>query len=109
MIGKTLNHFKVLDRLGKGGMGEVYVAEDGKLKRRVALKVLPEEVARDAARLDRFQREAESIAALNHPNIVTIYSIEEADGIRFLTMELVEGMPLCIDALTSCLYSSIYI
>ena len=94
MIGKTLNHFKVLDRLGKGGMGEVYVAEDGKLKRRVALKVLPEEVARDPARLDRFQREAESIAALNHPNIVTIYSIEEADGIRFLTMELVVGETL---------------
>ncbi len=94
MIGKILNHFKVLDRLGKGGMGEVYVAEDGKLKRRVALKVLPEEVARDPARLDRFQREAESIAALNHPNIVTIYSIEEADGIRFLTMELVEGETL---------------
>ena len=94
MIGKTLNHFKILDRLGKGGMGEVYVAEDSKLKRRVALKVLPEEVARDPARLDRFQREAESIAALNHPNIVTIYSIEEADGIRFLTMELVEGETL---------------
>ncbi|MCI0416568.1 protein kinase [bacterium] len=94
MIGKTLNHFKVLDRLGKGGMGEVYVAEDSKLKRKVALKVLPEEVARDPARLDRFQREAESIAALNHPNIVTIYSIEEADGIRFLTMELVQGETL---------------
>ena len=94
MIGKTLSHFKVLDRLGKGGMGEVYIAEDTKLKRKVALKVLPQEVAQDPARLDRFQREAESIAALNHPNIVTIYSIEEADGIRFLTMELVEGETL---------------
>jgi eukaryotic-like serine/threonine-protein kinase len=94
MIGKTLNHFKFLDHLGKGGMGEVYVAEDCKLKRKVALKVLPEEVARDPARLERFQREAETIAALNHPNIVTIYSIEEADGIRFLTMELVEGETL---------------
>ncbi|MCI0603137.1 protein kinase [bacterium] len=94
MIGKTLNHFKILDRLGKGGMGEVYVAEDVKLKRRVALKVLPEEVAQDPVRLERFQREAETIAALNHPNIVTIYSIEEADGIRFLTMELVEGETL---------------
>lgn len=94
MLGKTLNHFKVLDRLGKGGMGEVYLAEDTRLKRKVALKVLPEEVARDAVRLSRFQREAESIAALNHPNIVTIYSIEEADGIRFLTMELVEGETL---------------
>ena len=72
-------------------MGEVYVAEDSRLKRRVALKVLPEEMAQDPARLERFQREAETIAALNHPNIVTIYSVEEAEGVRFLTMELVEG------------------
>ena len=75
-------------------MAEVYVAEDNKLKRRVALKVLPEEMARDPVRLERFQREAETIAALNHPNIVTIYSVEEADGIHFLTMELVEGETL---------------
>lgn len=65
MIGKTLNQFTVLDRLGKGGMAEVYVAEDLKLKRKVALKVLPEEMARDEIRLERFQREAETIAALN--------------------------------------------
>jgi len=91
MIGKTLNHFKVLNRIGKGGMGEVYVAEDSRLKRRVALKVLPEEMAQDPVRLERFQREAETIAALNHPNIVTIYSVEEAEGVPFLTMELVEG------------------
>ena len=94
MIGKKLNHFKVLDDLGQGGMGDVYVAEDSKLKRRVALKVLPKEVEQDPARLSRFQREAEAIAALNHPNIVTIYSIEEADGIRFIAMELVEGVTL---------------
>src|SRR5262245_38386591 len=94
MIGRTLNHFKILDRLGKGGMAEVYVAEDLKLKRKVALKVLPEEMARDSARLERFQREAETIAALNHPNIVTIFSVEESDGIHFLTMELVEGETL---------------
>src|SRR5262249_53097115 len=94
MIGSTLNHFKVPDRLGKGGMGEVYVAEDTKLKRKVALKVLPQEVASDPVRLDRFHREAESIAALNHPNIVTIYSIEEAEGEHYLTMELVEGETL---------------
>ncbi len=75
-------------------MAEVYVAEDNKLKRRVALKVLPEEMAHDPVRLERFQREAETIAALNHPNIVTIYSVEEADGIHFLTMELVEGETL---------------
>ena len=72
-------------------MGEVYVAEDSRLKRKVALKVLPEEMARDPVRLERFQRETETIAALNHPNIVTIYSVEEAEGVRSLTMELVEG------------------
>src|SRR5437870_3936707 len=94
VIGRTLNHFKILERLGKGGMAEVYLAEDNKLKRRVALKVLPEEMASDPARLERFQREAETIAALNHPNIVTIYSVEEAEGVRFLTMELVEGETL---------------
>jgi len=94
MIGRTLNHFKIVDRLGKGGMAEVYVAEDLKLKRKVALKVLPEEMARDAVRLERFQREAETIAALNHPNIVTIFSVEESEGIHFLTMELVEGETL---------------
>ena len=92
--GTRLGPYEITARIGAGGMGEVYVAEDSKLKRKVALKVLPEEVASDPSRLDRFQREAESIAALNHPNIVTIYSIEEADGIRFLTMELVEGETL---------------
>jgi serine/threonine protein kinase len=91
VIGKTLNHFKILSLLGKGGMGEVYVAEDSKLKRQVALKVLPEDMARDPLRLERFQREAETIAALNHPNIVTIYSVEETEGVRFLTMELIKG------------------
>jgi serine/threonine protein kinase len=94
MIGTTLNHFKIVHRLGKGGMAEVYVAEDLKLKRKVALKVLPEEMARDTARLERFQREAETIAALNHPNIVTIFSVEESENIHFLTMELVEGETL---------------
>jgi serine/threonine protein kinase len=94
MIGKKLNHFKILDRLGKGGMSEVYLAEDTKLKRRVALKVLPDALARDPGRLDRFQREAETIAAINHPNIVTIYSVEESNGVRFLTMEFVEGQTL---------------
>lgn len=91
MIGKTLNHFTVLGRLGKGGMGEVYVAADSKLKCKVALKVLPQDVASDPVRLARLQREAESVAALNHPNIVTIYSTEEAEGLHFLTMELVDG------------------
>ncbi len=94
MIGKTLNHFTIISRLGKGGMGEVYVAEDSRLKRKIALKVLPEEMSNDPERLERFQREAEAIAALNHPNVVVIHSVEESEGVRFLTMELVEGKPL---------------
>ena len=94
MVSQTLAHYKVIAPLGKGGMGEVYLAEDKKLDRKVALKVLPAEMAADPERLARFQREARAVAALNHPNIVTIYSVEEADGVHFLTMELVEGRPL---------------
>ena len=94
MIGTTLSHFRITAKLGEGGMGEVYRAEDTKLGREVALKVLPEEMASDPDRLERFQREAKTIAALNHPNIVTIFSVEEADGAHFLTMELVEGKTL---------------
>jgi non-specific serine/threonine protein kinase len=91
MIGTTINHYKILSRLGKGGMGEVYAAEDIKLKRKVALKVLPEEVSADPIRTSRFQKEAQAVAALNHPNIVTIHSVEQSDKIHFLTMELVQG------------------
>ena len=94
MIGQTLNHYRVLEKLGVGGMGEVYLAEDSSLKRRVALKIVPPDLASSQERLERFQREAESLAALNHPNIVTIYSVESAGDIRFLTMELVEGKSL---------------
>jgi non-specific serine/threonine protein kinase len=94
MIGSTLSHYRVLEKLGEGGMGEVYRAEDTRLKRQVALKVLPGEMARDPERLRRFQREAEAIASLNHPGIVTIFSVEEADGVHFLTMELVSGKRL---------------
>jgi serine/threonine protein kinase len=94
MIGTTLQHYRILGRLGVGGMGEVYAAEDTKLQRRVALKVLPPDMAADPERLQRFQREARAVAALNHPNVVTIYSVEEADGVQFLTMELVEGKTL---------------
>ncbi|HJZ12182.1 MAG TPA: serine/threonine-protein kinase, partial [Acidobacteriota bacterium] len=83
-----------MGRIGKGGMGEVYLAEDTRLKRKVALKVLPGDMSNDPARLERFHREAEAIAALNHPNIVTIHSIDEASGVRFITMELVEGQML---------------
>ena len=75
-------------------MGEVYRARDPRLKRDVALKVLPAELASEPERLERFQREAEALAALNHPHIVTIFSVEEADDLRFLTMELVEGKTL---------------
>jgi serine/threonine protein kinase/Flp pilus assembly protein TadD len=94
MIGKTLSHYKILDKLGAGGMGEVYRAEDSRLKREVALKVLPPEMAENPERLRRFQREAELVASLSHPGIVTIYSVEEAEGVHFLTMELVSGQTL---------------
>jgi len=93
-IGQMLGHYRILAKIGQGGMGEVYKAEDTSLKRQIALKVLPPEVSGDAHRLERFQREAEAIAALNHPNIVTIYSVEQDQGIRFLTMELVDGKSL---------------
>jgi serine/threonine protein kinase len=91
VVGQNLGHYKILDKLGAGGMGEVFLAEDATLKRQVALKVLPPELAASRERLDRFQREAETLAALDHPNIVTIYSVEEANGVHFLTMQLVEG------------------
>jgi serine/threonine-protein kinase len=94
MIGRTLGHYSILELLGEGGMGEVYLAEDTTLDRRVALKVLPQEVAASQERLDRFQREAKALAALNHPHIVTVHSVESSDGVHFLTMELVDGEPL---------------
>ncbi len=94
LVGRTLGHYRVVNRLGGGGMGEVYRAEDLTLGRTIALKVLPVEVAADPDRLARFEREARAVAALTHPHIVTLHSIEEADGVRFLTMELVEGETL---------------
>ena len=98
--GQTLGHYRVGRLIGAGGMGEVYDAEDLQLGRRVALKVLPAEVASDRERLARFTREARALAALNHPGIVTIYSVDQCDGEHFLTMELVEGRTLaeCIPA-----------
>jgi TolB-like protein len=94
VIGRTLGHYKISAALGAGGMGEVYRATDTKLGRDVAIKVLPVSLAGDPDYLTRFRREARTIAALNHPHIVTIFSVEEANGIHFLTMELVEGQSL---------------
>src|SRR5206468_11226207 len=92
--GQTLSHYRILHKLGAGGMGVVYLAEDTSLKRKVALKILQQSLAAKSKHLERFQREAEAVAALNHPHIVTIYSVEEAEGTHFLTMELVDGETL---------------
>ena len=94
LIGRTLAHYRITAVLGAGGMGEVYRAIDTKLGREVALKVLPAEMAESPERLERFRREAKALAALDHPGIVTVHSVEEAGGIHFLTMQLVEGQPL---------------
>jgi serine/threonine-protein kinase len=94
VIGRTLGHYVIREKLGTGGMGEVYLAEDTKLARNVALKVLPPELASNPDRRERFHREAKAVAALNHPAIVTLHSVEEEEGILFLTLELVEGETL---------------
>ncbi len=94
MIGKTLGHYQITLQLGKGGMGEVYQAKDQVLGRDVAIKVLPEEFARDADRVARFQREAKLLASLNHPNIASIHGLEESSGTNFLVLELVGGETL---------------
>jgi serine/threonine protein kinase/tetratricopeptide (TPR) repeat protein len=90
-LGETLGPYEVLEKLGEGGMGEVFKARDTRLGREVALKILPADVARDAERRARFEREARAVAALTHPHIVTLYSLEEAGGMLFITLELVEG------------------
>ena len=94
MIGKTLGHYQITNQLGRGGMGEVFQAKDQKLGREVAIKVLPEEFAKDADRVARFQREAKLLASLNHPNIAAIHGLEESGGTNFLVLELVEGQTL---------------
>ena len=91
MMDRTVLHYRIVEKLGEGGMGVVYKAEDIKLKREVAIKFLPRHIAASAEERERFKIEAQAAAALNHPNIATIYAIEEVDGEMFIVMEFIDG------------------